>query len=164
MEVRMSRLVCTLVFVTIAGCATTPVTSVETLRQIASQAVATQAPGAMQEGHFLVGSGPKADFAVMLEAGKCYWFSGATDELGGKMALYLFAPPDRHRLSDARSRTTTATMGHCPVVTGMNKVQAKTRPQGAFVVGVYSVPTTPSGPGGAPAAYAPDVSPPVSAP
>jgi hypothetical protein len=137
----MSRLVWLLGSLT--ACAAAPATPVASLQQVVVQQMASQAPYAQQEGQFLVGAGPKADFSLMLEKGKCYWFSAASDELGGKMALFLFSPPIRARLADARSRETVATMGHCPMTSGMYKVEAKTRKEGSFVLGVYSVPAAP---------------------
>ena len=110
------------------------------LEQHVEQQIAAQAPVATRFGQMFTGNGPKMDFTVQLERGTCYWFSGVTDDEGEKLSLYLWGPPYEQRLTDARSPTLSATMGHCPLVTGMYRFQAKTRLEGTFVVGVYARP------------------------
>lgn len=132
-----------LVFALFGGCATTsqmPAVPAVPLEQQVDQQMSAQAPGAMRVGPMFSGSGPKMDFTVQLERGNCYWFSGVTDDSGEKLSLYLWGPPYSRRLTDARSPTASATMGHCPVVSGMYHFQAKTRRDGTFVVGVYAKP------------------------
>ena len=132
-----------LLVLALGGCATTSQTSstpAVPLEQQVEQQVAVQAPGAARVGQMFAGNGPKMDFTVQLERGNCYWFSGVTDDAGEKLSLYLWGPPYEQRLTDARSPTPSATMGHCPLVSGMYRFQAKTRREGTFVVGVYAKP------------------------
>ena len=137
-----------LVLALLGGCATTsqsPAAPAVPLEQQVEQQMIAQAPGARRVGEMFAGNGPKMDYTVQLERGNCYWISGVTDDAGEKLSLYLWGPPYGQRLTDARSPTASATMGYCPLVSGMYRFQAKTRRDGTFVVGVYAKPA-PAGP------------------
>lgn len=100
----------------------------------------TQAKDATQVGEFFRGQGEKTDYQVLLEAGKCYWFSGTSQGLT-KLYMYLWAPGAKFftpRLTDSKSTTGQATMAHCATQSGMYKFQVKTEGAGHFVVGLFA--------------------------
>jgi len=101
------------------------------------QQVAAQAPGAQMVAPFFKGAAQKTDYQVVLEAGKCYWFSGAAGGTVKKLALYLWGP-DGKRLTDAKSGGPFTTMAHCPILSGMHKFQAKIEGSGYYTVGLYA--------------------------
>ena len=79
----------------------------------------------------------KRDFNVMLDATRCYWFSGVGDDGVIKMSLYLWDPKD-HRVTDRRSSTSEAVINFCPEETGMYRVQGKVGDgYGHFAIAVY---------------------------
>jgi hypothetical protein len=94
---------------------------------------------AEQVGEFLRGRGGKNDFQVLLEASKCYWFSGAAIGLG-KFYMYLWTPNSNMftpRVADTKSMTGEATLAYCTKEAGMYKFQVKGDGGGNFVVGVF---------------------------
>jgi hypothetical protein len=98
-----------------------------------------QAKDAQQVGEYFRGAGPKTDYQVLLEANKCYWFSG-TSEGVKKLNLYLWAPNANlftPRVADAKSDG-QATMAYCTQVAGMYKLQVKTEGKGRFVLGTFA--------------------------
>jgi hypothetical protein len=107
------------------------------LEAAAAAQVRPQAPDAQLAAPFFHGMGKKTDWQVMLEAGKCYWFSGVAGVEGKKLALYLWSP-DGKRVTDSRQPVTAATMAHCAMVSGMYKMEAKTEKETESVVGIYA--------------------------
>ncbi len=127
-----------LVLLVASACAQTfPAVPIETLQSCVDQQAVGQVPGATRVGDFLVGAGEKSDFSVMLEAGKCYWFSGVGDRNVERLMLYLWGPPNGNRLADAKPDSRNATLGHCPQLTGAYHFQAKVDGEGQYVIGVY---------------------------
>jgi hypothetical protein len=112
---------------------------VDPVEQMAEQQAAASAPDSGRVGAFFHGAGKKTDFTVMLEQGKCYFFSGAGGDGVKKLSLYLWGPPRNERLSDNRARSPLSSMMYCATVTGMYKFQAKIEGgDGAMVVGLYA--------------------------
>ena len=102
---------------------------------VTQQAIAV-APGAEVVGPFFKAADKKTDWTVVLETGKCYWWSGAAGGNVKKLALYLWGP-DRKRVTDAKSGGPLATMTWCPTVAGPYHFQAKLEGQGIVSVGLY---------------------------
>jgi hypothetical protein len=101
---------------------------------------AAQAEGATRTGQFLKGNTPRTDFNVMLDANRCYWFSGVTAGKVEKLALYLWAPGAgtfTPRLTSERSESGKVVLAWCTKVAGMYKFQAKIEGSGEYVVGVF---------------------------
>jgi hypothetical protein len=107
------------------------------LEMTVNQQVTAQAPGAQMVAPFFKGAAPKTDYQVLLEAGKCYWWSGAAGGTVKKLALYLWGP-DGKRITDAKSGGPLTTMAFCPSVSGMHKFQAKIEGSGFYTVGLYA--------------------------
>jgi len=111
------------------------------LEAAAAQQVTAQAPGAQQVGPFFKGAGQKTDWQTLLEAGKCYWFSGVAGAGVKKLALFLWQPganPFTARVADAKGSGPSATMAYCATANGMYHLQAKVQGSGMYVVGVYA--------------------------
>jgi len=107
------------------------------LEAAATQQVAAQAPGATLAAPFFKGADKKTDWNILLESGKCYWFSGVSGGNVKKLALYLWGPTGFFRLTDAKSTTGQVTMAHCAKESGMHKFQAKIEGAGFYTVGVF---------------------------
>src|SRR5437762_4461091 len=83
------------------------------LEAAATAQVAAQAPGAVQVAPFFKGADKKTDYSILLENGKCYWFSGVSGGDVKKLALYLWGPGAgvfTLRLADAKSNSGNATL------------------------------------------------------
>lgn len=112
----------------------------EDLGQVVRAQVKAQAGGAPQVGELYEGSGEKTDFQVLLEADKCYWFSGAAAGKIEKLAMYLWKPNSNlftPRLTDVKSTSGKAVMAHCTKEAGMYRLQAKIEGEGRYVVAVF---------------------------
>lgn len=107
------------------------------LEAAAVQQVAAQAPGATLAAPFFKGADKKTDWNIVLESGKCYWFSGVSGGNVKKLALYLWGPTGFFRLTDAKSTTGQVTMAYCAKESGMHKFQAKIEGAGFYTVGVF---------------------------
>ena len=119
----------------------TALASRDPLEQASVNQAMAQAPGASLIGPFFHGASEKTDWNIVLESGKCYWFSGVSAGQIEKLALYLWAPNAgmfTPRLTSERSESGAATMAWCTKVSGMYKVQAKIEGQGSYVVGVFA--------------------------
>jgi hypothetical protein len=105
---------------------------------IEAQAAAA-APGAARVGEFFAGTAYTSDWSTAMDIGKCYWIIGA-GEPGKvkKLFLYLWDPQSK-RVTESRSDSSTAMIGHCPKdAGGMYKFQAKVDSgSGAYKVGIY---------------------------
>jgi len=102
---------------------------------------ASMAPGAKRVMDYFKGADKKTDYSILLEAGKCYWWTAAVTPGVKKIALYLWAPGAgvfTPRLTDAKSTNGTVTMAHCPSQSGMHKFQAKLEGSGMYTVGLYA--------------------------
>lgn len=112
---------------------------VDPLDGVAVQQARAQAPDAAPVGNLYRGMGKQTDYQVLLEAGKCYWFSGASEGLK-KLYMYLWQPGAgafTPRVADLRSPG-QGTMAYCSTVPGMYRFQVKTEGKGHYVVAVYS--------------------------
>jgi hypothetical protein len=99
----------------------------------------SQAADARQVGEFFRGSGEKTDYQILLDGGKCYWFSGMSENLT-KLYMYLWTPGAgtfTPRVADLRSPG-AGTMAYCAQVSGMYRYQVKSEGKGHFVVGVFA--------------------------
>lgn len=110
------------------------------LEAAAAQLAKQQESKATQVGEFFKGTGKKMDYQVLLEAGQCYWFAGASS--GAKKLLMFLWPPNSNpftlRLTEAKTAG-SGTMAHCATQSGMFKFQVKTDNESAsYVVGLYS--------------------------
>jgi hypothetical protein len=82
--------------------------------------------------------GQEEDFSVMLDATKCYWFSGVGDEQVEKLYLFLFDQED-HKVQVKKAEGPMALMTHCPEQSGMFKLRARVdEGVGHYSLGVYS--------------------------
>jgi hypothetical protein len=99
---------------------------------------AASAPGAKQVGAFYEGSTDETSWTTALTKGRCYWFIGAgTPGKVKKLSLYIWDPSNK-RISDNKSDSNVATVGHCAKDTGMFKFQAKVHSgSGIYKVGVF---------------------------
>jgi hypothetical protein len=110
------------------------------LEDAAKKQALAQAAGAAQVGDFLKGDKEKTDFQVMLEAGKCYWFSTVSAGKVNKVATFLWAPGANlftPRLTSERSESGAVTLAWCTKVPGMYKFQTKIEGKGNYVTAVY---------------------------
>ncbi|MBL8634032.1 MAG: hypothetical protein JNM40_12485 [Myxococcales bacterium] len=111
------------------------------LGQIIDQQAMAAAPGAIRVGDFyrgVAGGGnDRSDWFTTLEPGRCYWFIGAGAPTVKELYLYLWNP-QLQRVSDNRSSSNRSMMGHCPMVPGMYKIEAKVSSgKGEYQLGVY---------------------------
>ena len=84
--------------------------------------------------------GEGVDFQVMLDATKCYWFSGVGDEQVQKLYLYLWDQNDK-RVQTKKVDGPMAVMTHCPEQSGMFRLQGKAdEGVGHFAIGLYAKP------------------------
>ena len=107
----------------------------------ARQQAMAQAAGASQVGAFLHGAQEKTDYQVMLEGGKCYWFSTVSTGPVKKVATYLWAPGANMftpRLTSERSEAGNVTLAWCAKVSGLYKFQTKIEGKGMYVTGVFA--------------------------
>lgn len=82
--------------------------------------------------------GAEEDFSVMLDATKCYWFSGVGDEQVEKLYLYLFDQNDK-RVQTKKPDGPMALMTHCPEQSGMYRLRAKVdEGVGHYAIGLYA--------------------------
>jgi hypothetical protein len=131
MKLSSGLLLCTLATASVAH-------ADDPLDQVSLAQAKTQAPDARQHGDFFRGAGAKSDYSVLLEANKCYWFSGAGENLK-KLYLYLWKPNSNFfspRVADAKGAT-SSTLAYCTQEAGLFKFQVKTEGKGRFVVGVF---------------------------
>jgi hypothetical protein len=117
---------------------------------------------ATQVGEPFRGAGPKTDYQILLDAGKCYWFSGTSEGLK-KLYMYLWKPGAgafTPRVADLRSPG-QGTMAYCADTSGMHRFQVKTEGAGRFVVAVFAKAAPPPAAVAAPVpvAVGPDLAP-----
>lgn len=103
--------------------------------------VQQQAPEAQLVGTMFKGTAFREDqsseWMVSLEAGQCYWFSGAGDQTVEELYLELSDPED-DEVADDDNGTPRIVISHCPEVSGQFKLFAKVKEgHGHYAVGVY---------------------------
>ena len=126
-------------FLVLSSIAYAGVAHADALEDAVVQQAKQQEKGANQVGEFFKGNGKKTDYQVLLEAGQCYWFSGASEGLK-KLYMYLWPPnsnPFTMRVADVKTDG-KGTMAHCATVSGMFKFQVKADGSGNYVIGVFS--------------------------
>lgn len=103
------------------------------LRQVTPQAL-----GSVQAVPYFHGlaTSDKTDWSVVLEAPRCYWFSGAAAAGAGALSLYLWSPGGA-RLASESSDKGEVTLAWCAQESGMYRFQAKIGGRGEYVVGVF---------------------------
>jgi hypothetical protein len=114
--------------------------AVDLAAMIEAEAKST-APGATRVGELFAGSAEKSDWFTALKPGQCYWFIGV-GEPGEVKELYLYLwDSSNTRMTDSKSVSNKAVLGHCAKTAGMYKFQAKVNSgSGAYKVGVYVKP------------------------
>jgi hypothetical protein len=100
-----------------------------------------QAPDAQLIGSIYKGTAFREDtgndWQVSLEAGQCYWFSGAGDQTVEELYLELSDPED-DRVAKDDNDTPRIVITHCPETSGTFELKAEvTEGHGHFAVGVY---------------------------
>jgi hypothetical protein len=80
--------------------------------------------------------GGTQDFRVQLDADHCYWFGGATNEMGQTIALTVQDPKGAEVASE-KGKSTDALLEYCPATDGVFKLQSKLGHHGQFSVAVY---------------------------
>jgi hypothetical protein len=108
------------------------------LAAIIEKKAAQSAVGAKRSGDFVDGTGETSEFYTAMEVGKCYWVIGA-GEPGKvkKLFLYLWDPKSK-RVTESKTDSDTAMVGHCAKESGMYKYQLKVDSgSGAYKAAVY---------------------------
>lgn len=125
------------------GAAMAPAQADPQLDQLAdSQAKAASArrAGAPLNGQILHGEtlrpGGTQDFRVELDAEHCYWFGGATGEMGQRITLTV-SDPHGAEVAVEKGKATEALLEYCPVSDGVFKVESKLGHHGPFSIAVY---------------------------
>ncbi len=78
-----------------------------------------------------------SDWQITLEAGQCYWFSGAGDQTVEELYLEL-RDPDDDDVAEDKNDTPRIVITYCPETSGMFELEAKvTEGHGHYAVGVY---------------------------
>jgi hypothetical protein len=113
----------------------------------------SDAPGANRIQNFYTSIGSKGamkDWNLELEAGKCYWFSGAGGEGITELGLFLWDPAKK-RVADKKSKKSPLVMmNYCAEGAGLYHLQGKVLGgNGSYAVGIYAkgAPAAPPPPG-----------------
>jgi len=80
--------------------------------------------------------GASQQFRVQLDAEHCYWFGGATDEMGEQIAIRVFDPSGKD-VAVQKSKGQEALLEYCPSADGIYKVETKLGHHGQFALAVY---------------------------
>ena len=126
-----------------AGVAAAPeVTKVESpkadLAAIIEAQAAVAAPGAKRVGNYFAGSADSSDWFTVMEPGHCYWIIGAGESTKVKRLYVYLWDPKSHRITENRSESEVAMVGHCAKEPGMYKFQVKVESgKGEYKAGVF---------------------------
>ncbi len=108
------------------------------LGAVCDQQASIAAPGSTRVAPHFQGMGDRTDWSTALSPGTCYWIVGCGDpKTVKKMYLYLWGP-DNRRITESKSDTPNAMIGHCPTMMGIYKVQGKIAGKGDYRVGIYA--------------------------
>lgn len=105
-----------------------------------AKAASARRSGAPLNGQILHGEtqkpGGTQDFRVQLDAEHCYWFGGATNEMGQRITLTV-SDPHGAEVAAEKGKGTDAILEYCPTTDGIFKVEGKLGHHGPFSVAVY---------------------------
>lgn len=105
-----------------------------------AKAASARRDGAPLSGEILHGQtmrpGGAQDFRVQLDAAHCYWFGGATNEMGERITLTV-SDPHGSEVAREKSSATDAILEYCPTTDGIFKVEGKLGHHGPFSIAVY---------------------------
>jgi hypothetical protein len=120
-----------------AGAQTNVPPPVDPLDYQATTQIAAEAPGAQRIAPYFIGVAAKSDWNTLLEANKCYWFSGAGGPGIKKLSLYLWDPAKK-RVADAKAKGAGATLAYCAATGGLYHLQARAGGNDRFIVGLFA--------------------------
>lgn len=105
-----------------------------------AKAASARRSGAPLNGQILHGEtmrvGASQDFRVQLDAEHCYWFGGATNELGQKITLTV-TDPHGVEVASEKGKSTDVLLEYCPTSDGVFKIESKIGYHGPFAIAVY---------------------------
>ena len=105
-----------------------------------AKAASSRRAGAPLNGQILHGEtmkpGGTQEFRVQLDAEHCYWFGGATNEMGQRITLTV-SDPHGAEVASEKGKATDAILEYCPVTDGIFKLESKLGHHGPFSVAVY---------------------------
>jgi hypothetical protein len=105
-----------------------------------AKAASVRRSGVPLNGQILHGEttrpGGSQEFRVQLDADHCYWFGGATNEMGQTISLVVQDPKGAEVASE-KGKSTDALLEYCPATDGVFKLQSKLAHHGQFSVAVY---------------------------
>jgi hypothetical protein len=105
-----------------------------------AKAASARRSGAPLNGQILHGEtsrpGSSQEFRVELDGGHCYWFGGATNEMGQRITLKV-TDPHGAEVAVEKSKTTDAVLEYCPTTDGIFKIESTLAHHGQFSVAVY---------------------------
>jgi hypothetical protein len=112
----------------------------DALADTTAKAASVRRSGVPLNGQILHGEttrpGGTQEFRVQLDADHCYWFGGATNELGQSIGLSLQDPKGADVAAE-KPKSTDSLLEYCPATDGVFKLQGKTGYHGPFSVAVY---------------------------
>lgn len=113
-------------------------TSSANLEELIEKQAAAAAPGAKRVGDFFAGTAETSEFYTALDAGKCFWVIAAGEpEKVKRLSVYLWDPRNK-RVTESKSTTEQAMVGHCATAPGMYKFQLKVESgSGHYKAGVF---------------------------
>ncbi|MBX3191577.1 MAG: hypothetical protein KF819_31575 [Labilithrix sp.] len=77
------------------------------------------------------------DLSVELDTAHCYWFSGATDDMGHRIALRVVDPRGL-TVAHERAKWSDALVEYCPAIDGVYRVEAKLHHHGPYALAIYA--------------------------
>jgi hypothetical protein len=105
-----------------------------------AKAASVRRQGAPLNGQILHGEtmrpGGAQEFRVQLDAEHCYWFGGATNEMGQKITLTVYDPKGAE-VGAEKGKATDALLEYCPAMDGVFKIESKLAHHGPFSIAVY---------------------------
>lgn len=121
-----------------AALAASGVAHAASLEDASLRQVTPQALGSVQAVPYFHGlaTSEKTDWSIVLEAPRCYWFSGVSAAGAGALSLYLWSPGGA-RIATESSDSGEVTLAWCAQESGMYRFQAKIGGRGEYVVGVF---------------------------
>jgi hypothetical protein len=105
-----------------------------------AKAASSRRAGAPLNGQILHGEtnkpGGTQEFRVQLDAEHCYWFGGATNEMGQRITLTV-SDPHGAEVASEKGKSTDMILEYCPATDGIFKLEGKLGHHGPFSVAVY---------------------------
>ncbi len=117
-----------------------PDANLDALADTNAKAASVKRSGAPLNGQILHGEttrpGGSQEFRIQLDTDHCYWFGGATNELGQNLTLTV-SDPKGAEVASEKGKSTDTLLEYCPATDGVFKLQSKTGYHGPFSVAVY---------------------------